>query len=68
MKIKKTRDWHGESRIALGSGPTLPYGRALDCAHRIKAVLILLPGNNDSNTEFFLSNDIIINISSVSVL
>ena len=49
-------------------GKQVPYGRAIDCAHGIKAVLILLPENNGSNTEFFLSNGIIINISSIPVL
>ena len=36
--LREHRGWHQTSYTRQG----LPYGRALDCAHRIEAVLVLL--------------------------
>ena len=44
----------------------ISYGRALDCAHRIIAVLGLLLKYDNKQIKFFSNNDILINISSVS--
>ncbi len=41
----------------------VPYGRALECAHRIERVLVLSEVYNHSSTRNLIHNNDIINIS-----